>query len=348
MPPRSWDHTAQLNSQWSHPGAMNSPVESLPTGYSASLATETDAPQVADLIAEYYRQLGLDRGLTPGEARAILRADRDDETRCTLVVCNAQELSAVAHIRAVRPHLRAIMVRGYVSLRNRGIGIGTYIAHWALSIAAGIATHSSLDGQVALRQRLSSRDIPARELLVKEGYRLRRTIHQMEMSLSREELKLPRETRIKLRAFDLARDYEEYVRLAREVNSENPAYVRCSLEEDLARYKPGVLAAIDTDCSLFAIARTTSSLVGYCIAEIKRKEAGSVGRICGFGVGNQYRRRGVGAQLLVSVLAQLLSRGVECVVLHVDRDNSPAAFRLYSSMGMQVTESDVVYEREIE
>lgn len=88
--------------------------------------------------------------------------------------------------------------------------------------------------------------------------------------------------------------------------------------------------------------------IGYCWTKIdfeyKEGTNGHRGRIYMVGVDPDYRRRGVGKQVLAAGLFRLKDKGIRIVELTVDSENK-AACALYRSSGFKVWTSSVWYEK---
>ncbi len=90
--------------------------------------------------------------------------------------------------------------------------------------------------------------------------------------------------------------------------------------------------------------------VGYCwTAEVRRPErrnGAAIGRIHMMGVAPEFRRRGVGRQVLWAGLKHLASKGIQTVELTVDRENEPAC-SLYEKTGFKPKTELVWYEKKL-
>jgi len=91
--------------------------------------------------------------------------------------------------------------------------------------------------------------------------------------------------------------------------------------------------------------------VGYIGAGIDEKynmeknvEAGDIFTI---GVLKKYRRRGIGARLILHALDTLKVKGMAKATLGVDDYNPTKAIRLYEKVGFKVKKKDIILEREV-
>ena len=76
----------------------------------------------------------------------------------------------------------------------------------------------------------------------------------------------------------------------------------------------------------------------------KNVEAGDIFTI---GVLKKYRRRGIGARLILHALETLEVKGMTKATLGVDDYNPTKAMRLYEKVGFKVKKKDLVFEREL-
>jgi len=71
------------------------------------------------------------------------------------------------------------------------------------------------------------------------------------------------------------------------------------------------------------------------------------GDIFTIGVLKKYRRRGIGARLMLHALETLRAKGMTRATLGVDDYNPTKAIRLYEKVGFKVKKKDLVFEREL-
>jgi len=76
----------------------------------------------------------------------------------------------------------------------------------------------------------------------------------------------------------------------------------------------------------------------------KNVEAGDIFTI---GVLKKYRRRGIGAKVMLHGLEALKAKGITKAMLGVDDYNPTKAMRLYEKVGFKVKKKDLVFEREL-
>jgi len=71
------------------------------------------------------------------------------------------------------------------------------------------------------------------------------------------------------------------------------------------------------------------------------------GDIFTIGVLKKYRRRGIGARLMLHALETLRAKGMTKATLGVDDYNATKAIRLYEKVGFKVKKRDLIFAREL-
>ena len=91
--------------------------------------------------------------------------------------------------------------------------------------------------------------------------------------------------------------------------------------------------------------------VGYVGAGVDEKynleKNVQAGDIFTIGVLKKYRRRGIGARLILHALETLKAKGMTKATLGVDDHNPTKAMRLYEKVGFRVKKKDLVFKREV-
>lgn len=93
------------------------------------------------------------------------------------------------------------------------------------------------------------------------------------------------------------------------------------------------------------------TLVGFCGGEIDHDENAQKGRKEGWigilGTRRGYRRQGLARAMLLQGLHQLQAAGMETALLGVDTQNPNQAKNLYESVGFQLKEASVTYQKQL-
>jgi len=98
------------------------------------------------------------------------------------------------------------------------------------------------------------------------------------------------------------------------------------------------------------VAKEEKRIVGYCwshlIGDMGQRDAQKKGRIHMLGVDPNFRRRGIGKNLLKVGLYHLKKRGVETVELTADKENADAR-AIYRSLGFRKRSTILWYEKKL-
>lgn len=108
-----------------------------------------------------------------------------------------------------------------------------------------------------------------------------------------------------------------------------------------SNFREFYLRARGYDPSLWFLAWDGEQLAGFALAYPERVGDRSLGWVGTLGVGNPWRRRGLGESLLRVAFHELGARGLRRVGLGVDAENVTGALRLYERVGMRaIRQSD--------
>lgn len=92
----------------------------------------------------------------------------------------------------------------------------------------------------------------------------------------------------------------------------------------------------------FLLATIDGEIAGYIVADIRDSFTGTVGHVKDLAVAPDFRRRGIGRNLLESGLAELRGAGAGSVSLEV-REENDAALELYRQMGFSPERTEPGY-----
>ena len=330
----------------------------LPEGYTARPATLEDAAGVAALIAS--NQLADFGSVHVSEAE--VRADwaGADLAADSIVIELAGEIAAAADL-IDRPGL--VSVYGYVHPDQAGRGLGSYLAAWGERRAA---THA---GPTVVRHHVLSTNRPAVSLFTDRGYQTHRSVLWMERDLdsgvpgsaspdtAAVDGGLP--AGLTLRTYrgdaDEPAVHTAFEAASRDMNGRAPNSLQQWL--DVARTK---------DKDLFFVVEhreghaSNPQVVGILIASLQEaltppSQAAAAGDVTGavapplghvdsLRVVREWRRRGIGAELLATAFRALAERGAARVGLSVDAASPTGAPSLYLAAGMYETRRYLVME----
>lgn len=176
-----------------------------------------------------------------------------------------------------------------------------------------------------------------RELLLRRGYALSRTVYRMSADLGGEVVALPVPEGIVIRPFRL--DVDEQV-MHDTMNEAFEDHFRQS-EEPFDAWKTRLLGHASFDPDLWSLAWDGDEAAGAVIAY----DHGDLGWVQGLGVRRPWRRRGLGGAMLTQTFAALAARGQVRVELGVDAEGETQPLRMYERAGMHVTFTYELYAK---
>jgi ribosomal protein S18 acetylase RimI-like enzyme len=190
-----------------------------------------------------------------------------------------------------------------------------------------------------------------RELLLRRGYALSRTVYRMSADLGGEVgtvyrmsadlggevVALPVPEGSVIRPFRL--DVDEQV-MHDTMNEAFEDHFRQS-EEPFDAWKTRLLGHASFDPDLWSLAWDGDEAAGAVIAY----DHGDLGWVQGLGVRRPWRRRGLGGAMLTQTFAALAARGQVRVELGVDAEGETQPLRMYERAGMHVTFTYELYAK---
>jgi len=233
-------------------------------------------------------------------------------------------------------------VRFDVIRESRGRGIERQLVELALRElkARGMATAQAV---------IDSRERDYVELLEGLGFKQVREGSIMEMDLANASQKIGESKEVAIRS--LQKEREEEIRLLtwlwNETFKEHFNY-RPDTEEEVRQFLLHDLYYQDKEIFLAVLDGENVGYVGAGIDEKYNLEKNvKAGDIFTIGVLKKYRRRGIGARLILHALETLRAKGMTKATLGVDDYNPTRAMRLYEKVGFKVKKKDLVFEREL-
>jgi len=178
-----------------------------------------------------------------------------------------------------------------------------------------------------------------RELLLRHGYALSRTVYRMSAALNDGVVELPVPEGIAIRPFRM--DVDEHV-VHDTMNEAFADHFRQS-EEPFDAWKARLLGHADFDPDLWLLAWDGDQAAGALIAY----DHGDLGWVKGLGVRRPWRRQGLGGAMLAHVFAALAARGQPRVELGVDAEGETQPLRTYERAGMHVTFTYELYAKKL-
>ena len=299
----------------------------IPSGFTVRPARLEDAAAVAGLVTALDRALGLTEDTSADDIRAgwcELELERD--TR--LVEAGDGRLLGYldVSVRGETP-----FVDGYVHPDAHGQGLGRALVRLGQELAAGRGKR--------VRTGIISTDEAATALLRSEGFRAVRSFYRMTIDLDGPPAEPEVPAGIVLRPFELA-DAEAFHAATEEAFADHWEWEH----ETYEGWRKRAIDVDDFDPGLWLVAVDGDEIAGGLRGTAKRFGSGWVNSLA---VRRPWRRRGLGAALLLASFGEFWRRGETRVALGVDAESETGATRLYERLGMQVGWQADVYEKEI-
>ena len=222
-------------------------------------------------------------------------------------------------------------VDGYVHPDAHGQGLGRTLVRLGQELAAGRGKR--------VRTGIISTDEAATALLRSEGFHAVRSFYRMTIDLDGPPAEPEVPAGIVLRPFELA-DAEAFHAATEEAFADHWEWEH----ETYEGWRKRAIDVDDFDPGLWLVAVDGDEIAGALRGTAKRFGSGWVNSLA---VRRPWRRRGLGAALLLASFGEFWRRGETRVALGVDAESETGATRLYERLGMQVGWQADVYEKEI-
>ena len=237
-------------------------------------------------------------------------------------------------------------VWGRVDPDYEGLGIGTWMLHWAEQRALGALSDVPAGLRFAPRVGTYREAQKPKNLFEKMGYRHIRSSYQMliEMDAPVPEPVFPEG--ITLRTYIPETDAEAVYGAQTDSFRDHFGFVEEPLEEGLKRFKH-FWEQEDFDPTLLFLAVDGDEIAGISLCPPHSFDDTRMGWVGTLGVRRPWRKRGLGLALLRHSFNEFYRRGKRRVGLGVDAQNLTGALRLYENAGMHVHQAFDQYEKEL-
>lgn len=255
------------------------------------------------------------------------------------------KLAAYAEVRVSRyPPVRA-SVYGYVRPEYRERGYGSQLLDWALSRAASYASEIPQDARLVL-QGFAERT-EGRELFVGNGFVNTRESWIMEITFDRapEPPRLPEG--LTFVRMSEGTTPEDIARLHLGTFRDHRGFQEEPLADVAARWETIIESESSFMPELAAIVKDGEKDVAMVIVLPQTEEDHDKGYVQILGVMPDYRRRGIGLEVLHFAFSELYRLGKIGCILSVDASSLTNATGLYQRAGMHRSKVFSVYEKEI-
>lgn len=311
------------------------PPAALPHGYTARIPTIGDAEAVAELIAACQRAVGDRSGMTVDE----LLGDWQDITLSEeAVAVEAPDGRLVAYADVLNRSYVSVSVYGYVHPEHRGLGLGAFLVGWGERWARGRLDLAAEGERVVVQHYVHAANGPAARLLENLDYAPVRGYYRMAADLDGEPPAPEWPEGIAVRTFVPGRDERAVYEAVEDAFRDVWGRPRGAFERFL-----GFTRAEGFDPGLWFITEIGVDIPGVCLCKV----VGDRGEVDVVAVRRPWRGRGLGLAMLGHAFGELYRRGVREVGLSVDAESTTGAPRLYGRAGMRVTESYILYQKEL-
>ncbi len=240
-----------------------------------------------------------------------------------------------------------MFIKIYVHPDYQTEGIGEYLYAWAETAALNLVSKVPDESRIVIRSYSHAKAIAVwySDLLQAAGMQLIRHAWQMEMNLDVPPAAAVWPEGIKLKVFDSADDKRPIFAARRTAFKDQFGYVERPFEEEYAEWLHRWEGAIVP--GLWLLAMNGDVIAGVCMGRASYKGEEDRGWVASVGVLREYRRRGIGEALLLTVFDTFYNMGKKRVGLGVDASSLTGAATLYKRVGMHVNKQFDLYEKEL-
>jgi mycothiol synthase len=328
---------------------MNAQIDSeLPQGFTVRGATLNDVEIAMNLYNRWSNSMlgrnDFDNVDTVRNEWTTLGLDLAEDVR--LVFAPNGDLAGYIEVSThadppVHPELWARIDPGY-----QGLGIATYLMHWAE--ARALLSLSRVPGDLRFSTRVGAyrKDANAGGLFKSLGYQYQRTTYHMliEVNAPVPEPQFP--SGITLRTYTPITDTEPVYRANTESFRDHFGFLEQPFQEGLKKFKQRWEQG-NCDASLMFLAMDGDEIAGLSLCRPMSPYDHEMGWVGSLGVRRPWRKRGLGLALLRHSFNEFYRRGKRKVGLGVDAQNLTGALRLYENAGMHVDQAYDYYEKEL-
>ena len=235
---------------------------------------------------------------------------------------------------------------GRVDPDYEGLGIGTWLMHWAEQRALQELPSVPAELRFAPRVATAREAEKPKRLFEELGYHhIRSSYHMLiEMGAPVPEPRFPEG--ITLRTYNPGADAEAVYRAVDDSFRDHFGFVEQPLEEGLKRFQH-FWEAENSDPTLMFLAMEGDTVAGINLCQPRSFDDPEMGWVGTLGVRHPWRKRGLGLALLRHSFNEFYRRGKRKVGLGVDAQNLTGALHLYESAGMHIHQISDQYEKEL-
>jgi len=283
--------------------------------------------------------------MSSDEVKAEMEMPRFDLTTDVAGIFKEDELVAYAEIRywrtpPVRPYLY-----GYVHVDHRNKGYGTQLTEWGVARATEFLAEVPPEARVVLQAFTQVAE--GKQLF--EDFRFVNTRQSWMMQIDFTQAPSPATLPEGMRFVTMAdgASVEDIARLHIGTFRDHRGFQEEPLADVVTRWEKIIEGTTDFDPTLFAIVKDGDADVALITIVPTSSDDADKGEVSILGVMPEYRKRGIGLQLLNFAFDALYRRGKKSCELNVDASSLTGATRLYERAGMYKSRVFYAYELEL-
>ncbi|MGE5377356.1 MAG: GNAT family N-acetyltransferase, partial [Bacteroidota bacterium] len=235
---------------------------------------------------------------------------------------------------------------GRVDPDYEGLGIGTWMLHWAEKHVKKVLPLLPAGSRFAPRTGVWSAAEKSKKLFDDLGYHYVRSFYIMEIEMDAPVPEPQFPEGISLRTYNPGTDLDAVYRADQDAFRDHFGFVEEPYEEGLERFKHHWLNE-EVDPALLFLAMDGEEIAGFNLCRPHSHTDPETGWVGSLGVLRPWRKRGIGLALLRHSFNEFYRRGKRKVGLGVDAQNLTGALRLYQNAGMHIQRAFDNYEKEL-
>lgn len=328
---------------------MNNGILPLPAGYTSRGGTIEDYKITFDLLNIHSQHLnGCDDLLDPELLRLDwLNEGFKPETDIRMVF--APDNSLAAFVECWQTHEPPVhpWIFGVVHPAHWGRGIGSHIVSWAEDRASTALEKCAPELRVAPRTGTVAHNKAGIELFESLGWKHIRSYYRMITDLDATPEVPPVPDGITIRRYDPETELEAVYLTIMDAFQDHFGVIVPPFEKGFAEFKHNFIEDPGYDPRFWWVAVDGDEIAGVCVCRRVDAEDPECGWVNELGVRRQWRKRGIGYNLLKQAFAAFHADGRKRAGLGVDALNLTGALRLYERAGMRVQRQFNQYEKEL-
>jgi GNAT superfamily N-acetyltransferase len=329
------------------------------SGITLRPAIAEDLPAIVEVInANSLDVLGIKQALIDTRGRLRTLHDVPPEAERIVAVTDDGRVIAFLYFINESPYI-IIEIGGAVHPDYRRRGIGTMMLEWAEQRAREQLFLAPAGAKVVLYCNIFESDDRARGLLTEVGYAPAREWLHLEIELAGPPPPPVWPEGIRVRLLDPSRDWPAVRAALEEAFADHWGQVRITEatpeEENKAEIAAEALdgEGADEDDPYFNsrafcfVALHSEEVVGACLGNARSIEWPDSGKVGSLSVRRGYRRKGIGAALMLHAFGEFYRHGIRRVITDTDADSFTGSYRVYQRVGMRVYRRECLYEKEM-